>query len=469
MNCHGDDNEDETSTLGALLEEIAFRRRRDARRPGGASGGGGGGARHLQQSTTYWTDLFVRHFLFTHDPVVGEGSRKDPDADHDDLLFFIRRTAGGPACATLASAAATAMRNEVFSVEVFRKDSRKLPIGDPDVDWEETVYLNLIIHHLDYTLTLAVCSRTSPKNLQVLRRYSQKVYATPSRRKMQESKADAEEMTYPYLSFCVDDYEDRFNEVVIRDGESVGVELTASDPGGSGLRAVLFSACVPYEAIHRVYEARASLTVRKRLSQTNLFSLFGGKSYGESRIEFVRLTGPQGHAELAISRVKDHYGNYSNGGCETPSSEPATDLLDLYDSDLEGDDQDYGGGHRAPSAAGRGKPNMVGAGTGGHRQGRTHQRRLSDPSSALGDFIRVGVGAATRATAAGCGARAAAAAAAVVANQQPQHQPQPAIDGAFDVGGDATCEIYAGDLLDEFEEAKYHPVREPLFHIVDEN
>ena len=80
------------------------------------------------------------------------------------------------------------------------------------MDWEETIYLNLIIHQLHYTMTLAVCSRTSPKNLQVLRRFSQKVYATPSRRKM-EAKGDTEEMTYPYLSFTVDNYEDMFKEV----------------------------------------------------------------------------------------------------------------------------------------------------------------------------------------------------------------------------------------------------------------
>ena len=44
---------------------------------------------------------------------------------------------------------------------------------------------------------------------------------------------------------------------------------------------VLFSSSVPYEIIKRVYDARASQTVRKRLSQTNLFSLFsGGNKYG---------------------------------------------------------------------------------------------------------------------------------------------------------------------------------------------
>ena len=58
-------------------------------------------------------------------------------------------------------------------MEVFRRDSKKLPIGDPDVAWEETLYLNLIIHQFDYMLTLAVCTRTSPKDLQVLKRHCQ--------------------------------------------------------------------------------------------------------------------------------------------------------------------------------------------------------------------------------------------------------------------------------------------------------
>ncbi len=91
-------------------------------------------------------------------------------------------------------------------VEVFRKDSKKLPIGDPEIEWKETVFLNLIIHHLEYTLTLAICTRTSPKDLQVLKRHTQKVYASPSRRRM-DTKGDLEEITYPYISFMVDNFE----------------------------------------------------------------------------------------------------------------------------------------------------------------------------------------------------------------------------------------------------------------------
>ncbi len=35
-------------------------------------------------NTTYWTDLFVRHFLF----------QTDYEVDRDDLLFFIRKIGG---------------------------------------------------------------------------------------------------------------------------------------------------------------------------------------------------------------------------------------------------------------------------------------------------------------------------------------------------------------------------------------
>ena len=58
----------------------------------------------------------------------------------------------------------------------------------------------------------------------------------------------------------------------------------------------------------------------------------GGRS--NTRVEYVRLIGANelgGHAEMAIAKSKEH-----RGGCETPSSEPGMDLLDLWD--LEDDD-----------------------------------------------------------------------------------------------------------------------------------
>lgn len=42
------------------------------------------------------------------------------------------------------------------AIEVFRKDSKKLPIGDAEVDWEETVYLNLILQQVQFFFSLHI-------------------------------------------------------------------------------------------------------------------------------------------------------------------------------------------------------------------------------------------------------------------------------------------------------------------------
>lgn len=119
------------------------------------------------------------------------------------------------------------LRYSQTDIDVFRRDSRKLPIGDPEINWEETVYLNLVIHQFDYKLTLAICTRTSPKELQVLRRHSQRVYASPSRRKM-DTKGESEEITYPNICFMVDNFDEIFKDILVRDGEMVCVELVVS-------------------------------------------------------------------------------------------------------------------------------------------------------------------------------------------------------------------------------------------------
>lgn len=216
---------------------------------------------------------------------------------------------------------------------MFRKDSRKLPIGDPDVDWEETVYLNLVIHQFDYKLTLAICTRTSPKELQVLRRHSQKVYASPSRRKM-DTKGESEEITYPHICFMVDNFDEVFSDILVRDGEMVCVELVANDKDGS-VQGVIFLGSIRYDALKKVYDARVSLecsvedfglilteflfqqsSLSSKVAQRMTFGLFSS-SGPSTRCEFVRMKGPQGkgHAEMAVTKPK-------GSGVETPTSEP---------------------------------------------------------------------------------------------------------------------------------------------------
>ncbi|XP_059486199.1 uncharacterized protein KIAA0930 homolog isoform X2 [Neocloeon triangulifer] len=321
------------TVLEQLLEEINFQRTKEMRHLMKDDSSGF----VLLQGASYWTDLFVRHFLF----------QTDQSIDCDDLLFFVRKRH--------VKGSSRHLPKFETEVEVFRKDSRKLPIGDPDIDWEETVYLNLIIHQFDYTLTLAICTRTSPKELQVLRRHSQKVYASPSRRRM-DTKGDVEEMTYPYVCFMVDNFDEVFCDILVRDGEMVCVELVASDRQGS-IQGVIFLGSIRYDALKKVYDARSSLG--NKMAQRMTFGLFSGAT--TQRVEFVRMKGPQGkgHAEMAVTKPKG-----DGSGAETPTSEPGYCATDLWDSDWDEDPEDF----------------FV----------YRHQRRLSDPSANLNNFVRAG-------------------------------------------------------------------------------
>ncbi|XP_029054693.1 uncharacterized protein LOC114881969 isoform X1 [Osmia bicornis bicornis] len=316
--------------LEQLLEEINFQRTKELRQMLKDDSGF-----VVLQGTTYWTDLFVRHFLFQAEHTI----------DGDDLLFFVRKKH--------VKTSSRYLPKFETEVDVFRKDSKKLPIGDPDIDWEETVYLNLVVHQFDYTLTLAICTRTSPKELQVLRRHSQKVYASPSRRRM-DAKGDLEEITYPHICFMVDNFDEVFCDILVRDGEMVCVELVASDREGA-IQGVIFLGSIRYDALKKVYDARSSLSTK--MAQRMTFGLFSGAA--SQRIEFVRMKGPRGkgHAEMAVTKPK-------GSGAETPTSEPGYCATDsLWDADWDDAEELF----------------MY-----------RHQRRLSDPSANLNNYVRGG-------------------------------------------------------------------------------
>ncbi|XP_037968127.2 uncharacterized protein KIAA0930 homolog isoform X1 [Plutella xylostella] len=369
------------SVLDQLLEEINFQRTKEMRQLMKDDSGF-----VVLQGTTYWTDLFVRHFLF----------QEERSIDCDDLLFFVRKRH--------VKGSSRYLPKYETDVEVFRKDSKKLPIGDPEVDWEETVYLNLVVHQFDYTLTLAVCTRTSPKELQVLRRHSLQVYASPSRRKM-DTKGDGEEMTYPHICFMVDNFDEVFCDIVVRDGEMVCVELVArgrgggaGGAGGGGAQAVIFLGSIRYDALTRVYDSRQS-SLSTKVAQRMSFGLLGSKA--AARCEFVRMKGPcgKGHAEMAVS--KPH-----GAGVDTPSSEPGLCATDMWDSDWEDDPEEM----------------FI----------YRHQRRLSDPSANLNNFARGGLRA--------------------------REATSRSEDAGLDSLVSGIAEVEAGDLRDELDDGAYNPL-----------
>ncbi|KAL3841331.1 hypothetical protein ACJMK2_019492 [Sinanodonta woodiana] len=271
-----------------------------------------------------WTVLFSEYFL--------DGSRS-PDDTRDDMLFYVRKVESNSG------------RSMVLKpkVEVYRRDSKKLPsLGETSIDWEETVYLNIILQQFRYTLTCAVCTRTGSKDLQALKKYSHRVYPSPSRRRM-DSKGTEEEICYPNIFFSVDNFEEAFADIIVRDCELVTVELVAEDKDGT-FQGVIFLGSIRYEALKKVYDARASLT--SRMVQKMSMGLFKGH---HKRVEFVRMRGPhaKGYAEMAVSRVK-------GSGPETP------DLENFPVDDFDDPQQE---------------------------QNKYTQRRMSDPSAAITSFV----------------------------------------------------------------------------------
>ncbi|XP_055390567.1 uncharacterized protein KIAA0930 homolog isoform X2 [Condylostylus longicornis] len=370
------------SPLAQLLEEINFQRTKEMRQLMKDDSGF-----VVLQGTTYWTDLFVRHFLFQTEPVH--------NMDSDDLLFFVRKKH--------VKGTSRHMPKFETEVDVYRKDSRKLPIGDPDVDWEETVYLNMVIHQFNYTLTLAICTRTSPKELQVLRRHSQRVYASPSRRKM-DTKGENEEMTYPHICFMVDNFDEVFSDILVRDGEMVCVELVASDKDGA-VQGVIFLGSIRYDALKKVYDARQS-SLSSKVAQRMTFGLFSSGAGVQTRCEFVRMKGPQGkgHAEMAVTKPK-------GSGVETPTSEPGFCATEMWDEWEEDPDEYF----------------------------TRHQRRLSDPSANLNNFSRYGWKYAKN------------------MEQNTGSKARSENEGLDSIANEVS-EIEAGDLRDELDDGAYNPL-----------
>ncbi|CAG2122311.1 unnamed protein product, partial [Medioppia subpectinata] len=175
----------------------------------------------------------------------------------------------------------------------------------------------------EYNMTCAVCTRTSPHELQILKKHTQKVFASPSRRAM-DCKGDNEQISYPNIFFTVDNYDELLSEILVRDGEMVCVELLAIDKTGD-TKGIIFLGSIQYQAIKRVHDARASVSTRiARRTPKPYFQ-------GQQRIEFVRMKGPAGKgiAEMAVAKQV-------GATCETPTSEPGFSLTSFeFEDDME--------------------------------------------------------------------------------------------------------------------------------------
>ncbi|KAG5267475.1 hypothetical protein AALO_G00222180 [Alosa alosa] len=242
----------------------------------------------------FWTWMFSTYFMEKCAP------------RQDDMLFYVRRK--------LSYVSADNTEGKKVEVEVYRRDSKKLPgLGDPDIDWEESVYLNLILQKLDYVVTCAVCTRSDAGDIHIHKKKSQQVFATPSKHPM-DSKGEESKMSYPNIFFMIDNFEEVFSDMTVGEGEMVCVELVASDKSNT-FQGVIFQGSIRYEALRKVYDNRVS--VAAKMAQKMSFGF-----YKYNNMEFVRMKGPQGkgHAEMAVSRVPT--GDTSPCGTEEDQDSP---------------------------------------------------------------------------------------------------------------------------------------------------
>ncbi|CAF1031280.1 unnamed protein product [Didymodactylos carnosus] len=224
----------------------------------------------VQQINSNWPKIFETYFL-------SSTTRLPQSGVDDDLIFYVTRKLQND------------FQHPFHLVEVFRyHDSKRLPnLNDVNYDWEETSNLNLVLHQFEYTVTCAVCTKTSNKHLQILKRLST-----------------------------------TFFEMVVNEGQMVCVELLATNPALSQPR-VLFLGSIKYEALKKVYETRA--TTSTRVAQRMSFGI-----YSKRRVEFVRMRGPngKGHAEMAVSRCRT-----MQSGLTTPDSMPSTPMSTSFDEE----------------------------------------------------------------------------------------------------------------------------------------
>uniref|UniRef100_A0A8C9XYB7 Kiaa0930 n=1 Tax=Sander lucioperca TaxID=283035 RepID=A0A8C9XYB7_SANLU len=251
----------------------------------------------------FWTWMFSTYFMEKFAP------------RQDDMLFYVRRKL---ACVS----ADNTEGKKVVEVEVYRRDSKKLPgLGDPDIDWEESVYLNLILQKLDYVVTCAVCTRSDAGDIHIHKKKCQEVFASPSKHAM-DSKGEESKMSYPNIFFMIDNFEEVFSDMTVGEGEMVCVELVASDKSNT-FQGVIFQGSIRYEALKKVYDNRVS--VAAKMAQRMSFGFYKYKN-----MEFVRMKGPQGkgHAEMAVSRVPT--GDTSPCGTEEDQESPVHERVTSF-------------------------------------------------------------------------------------------------------------------------------------------
>jgi len=220
----------------------------------------------------FWTQIFGKYFI------------NSIDEYQDDMLFYVK------------------IKNKIIEeVEVHRQFSSKAPgLGDPLVEWNETVFLNMILHQVKYVVTMAIYSIPSGStNLVFHQRKSMEVFPSPSHRKM-SSKGSSTELTYPNIFFTIDNFEEEWDDMQLNEDQKVSVEMHAEEKQKSDVKYSLFSGALDYHTLYNEYKSKSSGKMSTMASKWTL----GLVKLPPSK-EFFKIPGPnkKGYVELAVQKI----------------------------------------------------------------------------------------------------------------------------------------------------------------------
>lgn len=222
----------------------------------------------------FWTQLFAKYFLHSL------------CQSHDDLLFYVKKQEGHS--------------DEVI---VHRQESATSPgLGDPEIDWHETVFLNMVLHQLDYTLYMAICSKEDDDApLIIHKKKSMKVYPSPSHHQMKE-KGESTKLTYPNIFFTVENFEEEWSEMNLQKNQKVCIEMISTDKARVSFSCVLFFGAIDHYKVSEVYSEKTSSKMNDWMNKWS-FGLYKT----QSEPIFIHMKGPNGsgYAEMALQSLPD--------------------------------------------------------------------------------------------------------------------------------------------------------------------
>jgi len=295
----------------------------------------------LGDFVAFWLTAFQNLFLIPRGKVDNDDS--GPLFEHgDDICYIVEKVADENGC--LSPTVGVKRFTDIQSVE------HQVPqhvFTSPSIDWEETTYLNLLIHMCKFTLSCGILQKSSASSsggesrrkshhkspkLHLRKHFEVTTYASPFKHRM-DKKSSRNVLSFPNVYFLIDDFESAWDNVTLSQGQEFCVELVAEiDPKFINMYASQMSSnpLAGKQDVNRnnvgiesgstrghnqttIFLGASSFAqiqdVFKRRQASNNFissfsTLFNKKQ--EVPTEFINMTGPNkvGKAQVAVSPVQ---------------------------------------------------------------------------------------------------------------------------------------------------------------------